>query len=235
MSAGFLNKHFSVKQRLITLCGAICLISCIPLCAYFLSMTANWDFNDAEQRGIAPTYALLKLTAQVQRLRELAGLARALDRDWQEFDAQWAQTGVNADVGKHSAELRAQTAALQDQVAHQGLSPEDSLRRHGGLADGLLAMLFEMNGSDNMLFDPEDSTYLLIIAGFQEGPRVTELAARLRVLRAAALRATALSPGEMRYALDTHGRLQERIAQLQVHLKAAALRKPASSSANRRR
>jgi len=96
-------------------------------------------------------------------------------------------------------------------------------------------MLFEMNGSDNMLFDPEDSTYLLIIAGFQEGPRVTELAARLRVLRAAALRATALSPGEMRYALDTHGRLQERIAQLQVHLKAAALRKPASSSANRRR
>ncbi len=234
-------RNVSVRQRLIGLCVFFCLISAVPLGTYFLNQKANWDFNAAEQRGIEPANALVQVIAQLQRHRGLSSMAllgtsgasasrqaaaAQLDESWQAFDKAWADTQLDGPITQQSARLRADFQRLQASVDGKALTAQQSFQRHTDLVDGLLGVLFAVNGADNMLFDPQDSTYLLIIAGFQEGPRVTELAARMRGLGVAALASHEGLASDVQYALDTHGRLLERIANLEAHLRAAATRLP---------
>lgn len=235
-------KNLSVRQRLIGLCVFFCLISAVPLGSYFLNQKANWDFNAAEQRGLEPATALVQVIAQLQRHRGLSSLellgttggaspsrqevASKVDESWKDFERKWDDTQLDASITKHAAQLRSEFEQLQASVGAKGLSAQESFRRHTELTDGLLSVLFDVNGSDNMLFDPQDSTYLLIIAGFQEGPRVTELAARMRGLGASALVTHMGSISDVADVQDTHGRLLERIANLEAHLRAAQTRLP---------
>jgi methyl-accepting chemotaxis protein len=234
-------RKLSIKQRLIGLCVFFCLISLVPLGSLVLNQKANWDFNEAELRGMAPANALIQLIAQVQRHRGLSTLtllgksdsARSreetlgkLDEAWRRFDQLWQATGLPGNVTARSEALHVQFAQLQKAVSGKEVSMEDSFSRHTALVDDLLALLFDINGSDNMLFDPQDTTYLLIIAGLQEGPRVTELAARIRGLGTASLASHGGLASDVQWAFDTHGRLLERIANLEMHLKGVAARQP---------
>ena len=231
----------SVRQRLIGLCFFFCLISLVPLGSYVLNQKANWDFNEAELHGMAPANALVQLIAQVQRHRGVSTLSllgqsgsvqirqetlAKLDENWRHFDQLWQDTAIDPKIGVRSTELRAKFDQLQAAVNDNKLSVEDSFGRHTALVDDMLGMLFALNGSDNMLFDPQDTTYLLIISGLQESPRVTELVARMRGLGTAALVSHAGLASDVQLALDTHGRLLERIANLEMHLKAVGERLP---------
>ncbi len=234
-------QNLSVRQRLIALCVFLCLITLVPLSNLFLNQKANWDFNAAEQRGIEPANTLVQAIAQVQRHRGLSGpwlqdtqdanpargdAATKAESTWKAFDQQWQSTGLDDKLLARSGQLRNTFMQLQQRVAARSLPADESFQQHTALVDEMLGLLFDVSGSANLLFDPQDTTYLMIIAGFQEGPRITELAARMRGLGTGYLSNQGGFAHDIQLAMDTHGRLLERIAHLQTHLKAVAQRRP---------
>ncbi|HYR24287.1 MAG TPA: methyl-accepting chemotaxis protein [Aquabacterium sp.] len=217
------------------------LIALIPLYALFEDLRVEWFFNADEQQGVAPTQALQATIVQVQRHRGLSGpwLAGQTDNgpqrqeaatkaqaNWDGFQKQWAHTGLEAGLNGRSAELLQRFQALQAEVAQRNISAEDSFKRHMQLIDDMLGVGFDVGAASNLLYDPDPMTYLLIIGGFQEGPRIGELAARMRGLGTVYLSSAATFAHDAQLAQESHGRLLERIAHLENHLKAAARYRP---------
>jgi methyl-accepting chemotaxis protein len=110
-------------------------------------------------------------------------------------------------------------------VTQRQISPHESFSRHTQLIDRLHHMLFKVGATSNLLYDPVDFTYLLIISGYQESPRVTELAARMRGLGTGYLTTHEGLASDVRLASDTHGRLLERMGHLHMHIQAASDRR----------
>ena len=231
--------NLPLRLRLIGLCLFLSLISLIPLYALFEDLRVSWFFNDHEQRGITPANTLVQTIAQVQRHRGLSGpwlqnnegtnaarlqAAEGLEQQWRTFEAQWQDTDLDEHVLTLAKDLHRQSVELVGQVTQRQIASEESFRRHTELIDKMLCLMFEVAASSNLLYDPEEVPYLMIISGFQEGPRVTELAARVRGLGTSYLASPTGMSQNLQLAQDTHGRLLERLGSLEAHLKAAARR-----------
>ena len=231
----------SIRHRLIGLCVFLCLIALFPLGMLINTGLESSAFTRSEQQGIGPALTLQKAIAQVQRHRGLSGpwlqgssttesaLSEASDKSvnlLEGFEKQWESagfaTGLSRDAQKHLQTFK----ELHSQVKNRSLSPDQSFKLHSELIDTLLQMLFDTAGKSNLLFDPKDTTYLLIISGFQEGPRISELAARMRGLGTAYLGDQGGNASDVQMALDSHGRLLERIAHIEMHLRAVAQLSP---------
>ena len=231
----------SLRTRLIGLCIFLSLMALLPLFSLLQSKVAERDFTQAEQLGIAPANTLLNAITQVQRHRGLSGpwlqgqeetntqrreaAAKAKDA-LPAFIQQWSETQQDSRVKDRAEALLARFEKLRLLVDQRGLTASESFQQHTALIDDCQSLLFDVAGASNLLFDPQDSTYLMIIAGFQEGPRITELAARMRGLGTALLAKQDPLASDVKVAQDSHGRLLERLAHLKTHLRAIAERRP---------
>ncbi|RZK99231.1 MAG: methyl-accepting chemotaxis protein [Rubrivivax sp.] len=236
-----LLNHLSFRTRLIGLCVFLSLMALLPLISLLQNKLGERNFTHAEQQGIQPANTLVGAMAQLQRHRGLSGpwlqgkdvtrtprqeaSARTED-SFKAFIQQWEGSSLDPKV-KHRAEaLLARFEQLRLQIDQRVLTAPDSFAQHTALIDDCQGLLFDVAGASNLLFDPQDSTYLMIIAGFQEGPRITELAARMRGLGTALLATQDPLASDVKMAQDSHGRLLERLAHLQTHLRAIAERRP---------
>ncbi|HET8871035.1 MAG TPA: methyl-accepting chemotaxis protein [Aquabacterium sp.] len=224
----------SIRQRLIGLCVFLCLIAVIPLGMLVHTGLDDYRFTRAEQQGIPPALTLTQAISQIQRHRGLSGpwlqgkqhtsneLNDATTRAatlLSQFASQWRANGFDDRLSHKVSLVAEQFNALDQQIQSRALTPKQSFEQHSLLVDNLLTLLFEAAGQSNLLYDPKDTTYLLIISGFQEGPRISELAARMRGLGTAYLSDQGDSASDVQMALDSHGRLLERISHLETHLK----------------
>ncbi|MDE2076150.1 MAG: HAMP domain-containing protein [Burkholderiales bacterium] len=224
---------FSIRQRLIGLCLFLCLIAVIPLGLLLHTELDDYHFTQAEQQGIPPALTLTQAISQIQRHRGLSGpwlqgkvsmandLSDAATRSsslLQAFSTQWQANGFDDRLGRQVALVAEQFLSLDQQIKNHALTPQQSFDQHSQMVDQLLTVLFDAAAQSNLLYDPKDTTYLLIISGFQEGPRITELAGRLRGLGTAYLNNKDHAATDAQMALDSHGRLLERLAHLQNHL-----------------
>ncbi len=231
----------SIRQRLIGLCLFICFIALIPLGLLIRSGLETIHFTRAEQNGVKPALILLKAVDQLQRHRGLSGpwlqgsdktgpklneSASQPAKLLQDYATQWQAAGFDTALSQTANQLSRQIAELDAKVQSRALNVDDSFAQHSQLVDQLLHLLFDSAGKSNLLFDPHDTTYLLIISGFQEGPRISELAARMRGLGTAYLGDQGGNAADIQQALDSHGRLLERIAHIDLHLKAVAQLNP---------
>ena len=231
----------SIRHRLIGLCIFLCLIALIPLGMLINTGLESSAFTQSEQLGIRPALTLQKAIAQVQRHRGLSGpwlqgsqttqsaLLEATDKSTallDDFQKQWITAGFDPVLSTEVQKRLQDFKLLDEQIKRRALSADDSFKQHSELIDTLLQLLFSTAGKSNLLFDPKDTTYLLIISGFQEGPRISELAARMRGLGTAYLGDQGGNASDVQMALDSHGRLLERIAHIEMHLRAVAQLSP---------
>lgn len=231
----------SIRQRLIGLCIFICLIALIPLGLLIRSGLETIHFTRSEQDGVKPALVLLKAIDQLQRHRGLSGpwlqgsdktgpklsdTASQSSQLLQDYASQWQAAGFDDTLSLTAKQLSTQIAELDTKVRSRALNIDQSFAQHSQLIDQLLHLLFDSAGKSNLLFDPQDTTYLLIISGFQEAPRISELAARMRGLGTAYLGDQGGNASDIQQALDSHGRLLERIAHIDMHLKAVAQLNP---------
>ncbi|MDE1997491.1 MAG: nitrate- and nitrite sensing domain-containing protein [Burkholderiales bacterium] len=181
---------FSIRQRLIGLCLFLCLIAVIPLGLLLHTELDDYHFTQAEQQGIPPALTLTQAISQIQRHRGLSGpwlqgkvsmandLSDAATRSsslLQAFSTQWQANGFDDRLGRQVALVAEQFLSLDQQIKNHALTPQQSFDQHSQMVDQLLTVLFDAAAQSNLLYDPKDTTYLLIISGFQEGPRITEL------------------------------------------------------------
>ncbi|MDE2593680.1 MAG: hypothetical protein KGL57_05540 [Burkholderiales bacterium] len=234
-------KSLSIRHRLIGLCAFLCLIAMIPLGMLINTELASLSFTRAEQQGLSPAMTLLKAIGQVQRHRGLSGpwlqgkdttrtalneASEKSNRLLEDFQQQWPASQNAGTLTEQAASLAQQFKLLNERVRSRQLSSDKSFAQHSQLVDTLLGLLFDAAGQSNLLYDPKDTTYLLIIGGFQEGPRITELAGRMRGLGTAYLGDQGGNASDIQMALDGHGRLLERVTHLEMHLRAVAKLNP---------
>ena len=225
----------SIRHRLIGLCVFLCLIALFPLGMLINNGLESSAFTRAEQLGIQPALTLQQAIAQVQRHRGLSGpwlqgsnttqsaLTEATDKSialLESFQKQWQDNGFDTALSQEANKHLQAFKQLDGQVKNRSLSPDQSFKQHSDMIDTLLQLLFKTAGKSNLLFDPKDTTYLLIISGFQEGPRISELAGRMRGLGTAYLGDQGGNASDVQMALDSHSRLLERIAHIEMHLRA---------------
>ena len=233
--------NLSFRTRLIGLCVFLSLMALLPLISLLQSKLAERNFTHAEQQGILPANTLVAAIAQLQRHRGLSGpwlqgkgstkaqrqeAVTDTEDTFKAFIQQWSQTSLDSQVKERAQALLTRFEQLRLQIDQRVLTAPDSFAQHTALIDDCQGLLFDVAGASSLLFDPQDSTYLMIIAGFQEGPRITELAARMRGLGTALLATQDPLASDVKAAQDSHGRLLERLAHLQTHLRVLAERRP---------
>jgi methyl-accepting chemotaxis protein len=234
--------NLPLRVRLMALSALLCLMALIPLGALINNRLGEWRFNQAEFSGLAPANALLTLTSQLQKHRGLSGpwlrgntstdAARrealsSMQTAFSDFEQSWQSAGFEGDALDQAKGVMRDFAALASDVESRKIEAPASFERHTALVDRLQHVLFKVGAASNLLYDPVDYTYLLIISGYQESPRVTELAARMRGLGTSYLTNHDGLASDVQLAQDSQGRLLERIGHIEMHLQAAAAAKPA--------
>ena len=230
-----------LRVRLIALSALLCLMALIPLGALINNRLSEWRFNQAEYAGLAPANAVLALTSHLQKHRGLSGpwlrgnnstdaprrqALSSMQGAFTEFEKSWQSAGFEGDALDQAKAVMKDFTALAADVESRKIEGPASFDRHTALVDRLQHVLFKVGAASNLLYDPVDYTYLLIISGYQESPRVTELAARMRGLGTAYLTNHDGLASDVQLAQDSHGRLLERIGHIEMHLQAAASAKP---------
>ncbi len=233
--------HLSLRQRLVGLSALLGVMVLIPLAALVNARIAEWRFNEAEMSGLAPADALIDMTAQLQRHRGLSApwlLGNApsdaprqavqvkLHESYVAFERAWTAAHLDGKALDQARGVMTEFDALASRVDARGLDNAESFDKHTALIDRLQQSLFKVMAASQLLYDPVDYTYLLIIAGYQESPRITELAARMRGLGTAFLTNHEGLASDVKLAGDTHGRLLERIGHLQTHWNQVAESRP---------
>jgi methyl-accepting chemotaxis protein len=229
--------NLPLRVRLIALSALLCLMALIPLGALIHNRLGEWRFNQAEYAGLAPANAVLALTSQMQKHRGLSGpwlrgnqstdgarrqALSGMQAAFTDFEKHWQSAGFEGDALDQAKAVMKDFDVLSKEVQARKIEAPESFDRHTALVDRLQHVLFKVGAASNLLYDPVDYTYLLIIAGYQESPRVTELAARMRGLGTAYLTNHDGLASDVQLAQDSHGRLLERIGHIEMHLQAAA-------------
>jgi len=233
--------NLPLRARLMALSALLCLMALIPLGALINNRLGEWRFNQAEFSGLAPANAVLSLSSHLQKHRGLSGpwlrgntstdAARrqalsSMQTAFSDFEQSWQSAGFEGDALDQAKGVMKDFAALATDVEVRKIEAPESFERHTALVDRLQHVLFKVGAASNLLYDPVDYTYLLIISGYQESPRVTELAARMRGLGTSYLTNHDGLASDVQLAQDSHGRLLERIGHIEMHLQAAAAAKP---------
>ncbi|RZI86159.1 MAG: methyl-accepting chemotaxis protein [Rubrivivax sp.] len=165
-----------------------------PLTLVLKSSWSDLRAAQAEQHGVAPARALLKVVRLTQEHRGLSSAvlngdaAKSATRQERQglTDEAFAkavaeQEGAGyQDLAAKLKALQADWSALAGAVAQGGITAPDSLARHTGLVDQQLLLLEDIAAVSGLELDPDAASYHLIMASTRDLPRLTERLGRAR-------------------------------------------------------
>ena len=170
----------------------------LSLVAFFMTaapsvlvLSTSWRLYDglkAEQAGLPPGKALLKLVRLTQEHRGLSSavlsgeatkqadrVARqaAIDEAFAEIQGLYQGLPREALMPEFSA-LQRDWQALAARVTQVAVSPAESLKQHTALIARLLNFVEDEAGASGMALDADAASYYLITAAFRDLPRLSE-------------------------------------------------------------
>ncbi len=187
----FYNLKFSHKMSLL---GLLMLITIAAPTWHLQSRLAEAvSFTDQEIKGIPIADHSLQLMALVQQHRgqsnfalqngDIASIkttALQIEDKLRQLEQDVKQLSNNTDTQNRLQDIGQQLTALHSAVAAGQIDAAKSFEQHSQITSLILAMLPDVLEDSGLAFDPTPASYHLIIAAYQDAPRLTEAIARLR-------------------------------------------------------
>ncbi|MGQ0597441.1 methyl-accepting chemotaxis protein [Aquabacterium sp.] len=180
--------NLPLRHKFILLSIVALLMAGAPSALVLSESVANLQSLKDEDKGLAPSKALLKLIKLTQEHRGLSAAVLSGDSSKQavrqerqaqveQAFEQVAQTlGQLSDTGlkDNIKALQGEWQTLAHDVGGAGLTMPVSVKRHTQLVQGELMLLEDVVGVSGMALDAEAQCYYLITAAFRDLPRLSE-------------------------------------------------------------
>lgn len=187
----FYNLKFSHKMSLLGLLMLITIAA--PTWHLQKRLTEAVDFTQQEISGLPIADHTLQLMALVQQHRgqsnfaiergDTSGINQIAEQIATKFTLitqDLTKLSQNSDSTKRINELQQLWRELHDAVEQRKIDAVQSFERHSIITSKILALLPDLLEESGLAFDPTPASYHLIIAAYQDAPRLTEAMARLR-------------------------------------------------------
>lgn len=166
-----INQKFAVKMTLIALLALIAVI--VPSRTLYYNLNDSIAFTDMEVQGLAPADAVLRLNQQLQLLTQGQASTSAVQGELSALKTLIAQQLPNSAAAEKIALLQQDWQALAEPSLEQ--MQQFSQRVNTELMNAILE-------SSGLSYDPVAASYHLIVAAYQNMPRVMSSLAQLRQL-----------------------------------------------------
>lgn len=187
----FYNLKFSYKMLLL---GLLMLVTvAAPTLHLYNRLVSAADSTSLEIKGVPVTDSALQLLVLLQQHRSnspyaiLQGESNQIVSLQADIDKVFGQLGQGIDRLQDPADTRRRLNDIQQQwsAVHQGveaqkLTVEQSFNEHSKLTTRVLELMPYILESSGLAYDPAAASYHLIIAAYQDLPRLTEILALLR-------------------------------------------------------
>ncbi|HAT41610.1 MAG TPA: hypothetical protein DCS87_07755 [Rheinheimera sp.] len=187
----FYNLKFSHKMMLL---GLLMLVTIgAPTWHLQKRLLEAVEFTELEVAGMPMADQSLQLLALVQQHRGFSNFvlqgasANEINEVAAQIDAQLQQLQSPANSLSHHVESQSkldtiakQWRALHLAVEGRQIDTEQSFEQHSQLTSNILGLMPVLLEDTGLAFDPTPASYHLIIAAYQDAPRLIEAIARLR-------------------------------------------------------
>lgn len=168
-----INLKFAIKMAVIAVLAMVAVV--VPTRTLYFNLNDSIAFTDAEVQGLAPADAVLKLSQQVQLLSQGQSSTDEVQRELTALQSLIQQQLPDSDAAKKISVLQ------QEWQGFSQPTPEQLQQFLQRLNTELMNAILESSG---LSYDPVAASYHLIVAAYQNMPRVMMSLAQLRQLGA---------------------------------------------------
>lgn len=187
----FYNLKFSHKMSLLGLLMLITIAA--PTWHLQKRLSEAVSFTEQEIKGVPIADHSLQLMTLVQQHRgqsilalqsgdtsKINDIAAQIDSVFVRLTQDIQQLNDNVDTSKKIQDLQQQWSKLHNDVESRRMDAVQSFEQHSLVTSKVLALLPDLLEDSGLAFDPTPASYHLIIAAYQDAPRLIEALARLR-------------------------------------------------------
>lgn len=180
-----INLKFAIKMAVIAVLAMVAVV--VPTRTLYFNLNDSIAFTDLEVQGLAPADAGLKLSQQLQLLAQGQASASTVQSELSALHTLVQQQLPDSAAAEKIAELQRDWQGLAQP------SPEQLQRFTQRVNTELMNAILESSG---LSYDPVAASYHLIVAAYQNMPRVMSALAQLRQLGAMQLGMAADEPAQ---------------------------------------
>ncbi len=180
--------HLPMGRKFLVLSLVALVMAAAPTTLVLQGSWSTYESLKAEQAGLVPGKALLKLVRLAQEHRGLSNAVlngeaaktpdrqarqHAIDETLAEVDQVYSRLpreALRAELGR----IRESWQALATQVSQGAIKPADSLKAHTALIARMLNLVEDETGASGLALDADEASYYLITAVFRDMPRMSE-------------------------------------------------------------
>ncbi|WP_137920532.1 methyl-accepting chemotaxis protein [Hydrogenophaga sp. 2FB] len=226
-------RHLRLAHKLALLGAIAALLVLVPLTAYVRDAVSGLTTVGLEQRGLAPSRALLDVVRLAQIHRGMSATvfggkadvepqrrARAdeVQQAAQRFESMLAGDPMDARIQRDWRAIASQWQSLSQAVAARSIAGPESFARHTAMIAALIELSDRVTDHYGLTADPQKSTYFLIIASLQQMPRLTEMLGQARALGSALLVRQTATPEERAHVASLVERARVGVRELGINL-----------------